>query len=366
MEAKNYNVVIVGYGGMGSYHAKLIKQAQNISVFGTFDILEERRSASVADGYKAYESLSAVLADEAVDFVLIATPNDMHKDIAIGALNAKKHVICEKPVTIHSKDLIEIMQVAKANDRAFIVHQNRRWDEDFLTIKKIHDEQMIGEVFHIESRVQGANGIPGDWRHLKANGGGMLLDWGVHLLDQLLFMIDSKIVNVYANLSFILGDEVDDGFQAFITFENGCTSLLEVGTTNFVQLPRWYVKGTKGTAVIHDWDLSGKMVTQNFGENIEAPKPIKAGQGLTKTMAPPSEKAVSTSALPKVERTMESFYENVVSVVEGTSEPIVKNEEVLRVLQLIETIFKSAETNEVIKDFDSVRGNALLAGNSTI
>jgi scyllo-inositol 2-dehydrogenase (NADP+) len=356
MTSKIYNLVIVGYGGMGSYHAKLIKETQNINVMGTFDILKERRAASMADGYMAYESLSDLLSDEAVDIVLIATPNDVHKEIAIEALNAKKHVICEKPVTIYSEDLIDIMQTAKLNNRAFIVHQNRRWDEDFLTIKKVYEEQLIGDFFHIESRVQGANGIPGDWRHRKENGGGMLLDWGVHLLDQLLFMIDSKIVSVYANLSFILGNEVDDGFLVFITFENGCTCLVEVGTTNFVQLPRWYVKGTKGTAVIHDWDINGKIVTQNLNEYVEAPKPIKAGQGLTKTMAPPSEKAVCTLALPKVEKSMESFYENVISVIEGKAEPIVKNEEVLHVLKLMETIFLAAEKNEVIKNFDSTNG----------
>jgi scyllo-inositol 2-dehydrogenase (NADP+) len=358
LKNKEYQLVIVGYGGMGSYHAKqLLKENKNINVVGTYDVMEERRAASMTDGYKAYESLTAVLADNEVDFVLIATPNDVHKEIAIAALNAKKHVICEKPVTIYSEELVEIMQAAKLNDRMFIVHQNRRWDEDFLTIRKIYDEQIIGEVFHIESRVQGANGIPGDWRHLKEFGGGMLLDWGVHLLDQLLFMVDSKITSVYAQLSYVLGDEVDDGFQAFITFENGTTSLVEVGTTNFVQLPRWYTKGTKGTAVINDWDINGKIVTQNLGENIETPKPIKAGQGLTKTMAPPSEKAVSTLELPKVEKTMESFYDNVVSVVEGKAEPIVKNDEVLRVLQLIETIFKAAEMNEVIKDFDKTRSH---------
>lgn len=353
MTNQSYNLVVIGYGGMGSYHANhLLLDHPNIKVTGTFDVREERKVASIENGYKTYNSLVEVLEDKSVDLVLIATPNDVHKEIAIAALNAKKHVICEKPVTIYSNELLEIMDAAEENDRKFIVHQNRRWDEDFLTIKKVYDENLIGSVFHIESRVQGANGIPGDWRHLKAQGGGMLLDWGVHLLDQLLFMVDSKIKSVYSNLSFVLGDEVDDGFQSIITFENGITALVEVGTTNFIQLPRWYVKGTEGTTVVNDWSLDGKMVTQNLGVDVEAPKPIKAGQGLTKTMAPPSEKATSTSALPAVEKTMESFYDNVVSVIEDKAEPIVKNEEVLRVLKLIETIFKAAETNEVMKDFE--------------
>lgn len=120
------------------------------------------------------------------------------------------------------------MKVAEETGQVFMVHQNRRWDEDFLTVKKIYNEKMTGEIFHIESRVHGANGIPGDWRHLKKNGGGMVLDWGVHLLDQLLFMIHSPVTSVYANLSYVLGDEVDDGFQTYLTFANGITALVEV------------------------------------------------------------------------------------------------------------------------------------------
>ena len=345
-----YNLVIVGYGGMGSYHAKtILKDYPAIQVTGVFDINKDRHAVAQADGYKAYESYAAVLADDAIDIILIATPNDIHRGLAIAALEAKKHVVCEKPVTIHSSELEEIMTAAKLHDRLFVVHQNRRWDEDFLTIKHMYDNNSIGNMFHIESRVHGANGIPGDWRHLKEYGGGMLLDWGVHLLDQLLYMVDSKITSVYANLSFVLGDDVDDGFQTIITFENGISALLEVGTTNFITLPRWYVKGTEGTAQITDWNLNGSIVTQNRGVDFEAPTPIKAGKGLTKTMAPPSEKAITKSVLPTVDTTIESFYENVVAVLAGKAEPVVKNDEVLRVMRLIETIFKAADTNEVIK-----------------
>ncbi|RSK26188.1 gfo/Idh/MocA family oxidoreductase [Bacillus sp. HMF5848] len=345
-----YNLVIVGYGGMGSYHANtILKDNESIQVIGTFDIDEARKAASDVDGYKTYDSYQAVLDDNAVDIILIATPNDVHKELAIAALQAKKHVVCEKPVTIHSKELEEIMDAAIQHDRLFMVHQNRRWDEDFLTMKTIYDKNVVGNVFQIESRVHGANGIPGDWRHLKEYGGGMLLDWGVHLLDQLLVMVDSRITSVYANLSFVLGDEVDDGFQTVITFENGIQALIEVGTTNFIQLPRWYVKGTEGTALINDWSLNGHIVTQNRGADFEHPKPIKAGKGLTKTMAPPSEKAITKSELPAYDSPTEGFYENVVAVIEKREEPYVKNEEVLRVMRLIEVIFEAADKNEVIK-----------------
>lgn len=351
--SKIYNLGVIGYGGMGSYHVNhILSDFKAIQVKGMFDISAERQAVAKSEGYQVYDSLKDLLDDASIDVVLIATPNDVHKDLAIHALRAGKHVVCEKPVTITCEELKEIMAVAEETGLVFMVHQNRRWDEDFLIAKEIYDQRLIGEVFEIESRVQGANGIPGDWRHLKCYGGGMLLDWGVHLLDQLLMMVNSKMSSVYANTSMVLGDDVDDGFQTVITFENGVKALIEVGTTNFIQLPRWYVQGTDGSAVIENWNLDGRMVVRNEGVEVKAPTPIKAGQGLTKTMAPPSEESTTQLELPQAQKMSESFYHNVVSVIEGTAEPIVKHNEVLRVLHLIETIFESAARNEVIKDFD--------------
>lgn len=351
-EHAKHSVVIVGYGGMGSYHAKLIKDNGRLKVAGTYDIDGQRAAASEKDGYPAYASYEAVLRDPAVETILIATPNDVHKDLAVQAFAAGKHVICEKPVTMSVEDFKEMTAAAERADRVLMVHQNRRWDEDFLIIKQMYEQKTVGDLFRIESRVHGANGIPGDWRHLEAYGGGMLLDWGVHLLDQLVFMVDSKITSVTGRLSYILGDEVDDGFEAVLQFENGLSALVEVGTTNFIPLPRWYVKGTEGTGVIEDWSMTGRIVTRNREAEHVEPKPIQAGVGLTKTMAPPSESATLTGVLPEPFRQPSSFYDNYVSVLEGTAEPLVKNDQVLRVLNLIEAVFRSGRTGETVKDFD--------------
>ncbi|MHA6532388.1 Gfo/Idh/MocA family protein [Paenibacillus sp. BAC0078] len=356
MSSDKHSVVIVGYGGMGSYHTQLIEENGRLKVAGTFDLLQDRRSASEAAGYPAYASYEEVLADPGVEVVLIATPNDVHKDIAISAFRAGKHVICEKPVALSSDEFTEMVKAAEGAGRVLMVHQNRRWDEDFRIIKEMYDKGTIGPLFQLESRVHGANGIPGDWRHVKEQGGGMLLDWGVHLLDQLLFMIDSKVASVSSNLSFILGNEVDDGFDAVLQFENGIKAIVEVGTTNFITLPRWYVKGTEGTAIIEDWSLTGRIVARNHESERLEPTPIRAGVGLTKTMAPPSEGSTITEALPPAAELPSSFYDNFTDVIEGTAEPIVKNSEVLRVLKLIEAIFAAAETNQTIKDFD-IYGN---------
>lgn len=336
------NFAIVGYGGMGSYHARTLMptESERLNITGVYDIDAARLEAAKAEGFETYESFEAILADEAVEGILIATPNDSHKELAITALRAGKHVLCEKPVAMNVEELDEILAVAKETGKTFMVHQNRRWDPDFLMVRNMYQQKPIGDIFQIESRVQGANGIPGDWRHLKEHGGGMLLDWGVHLLDQLLWLVESPIKSMNVDFSYVLGDPVDDGFFTYITFENGVRAIVEVGTSNYTKLPRWYVKGTEGTAKIDDWDLSGEMIRATNAEGVSAPTPIQAGVGLTKTMAPPSEEAMEKIAFPSSEADFIPFYQNVYEVIREGAEPIVKNEEVRVVLALIDDMFK--------------------------
>ncbi len=351
---KPINFAVIGYGGMGSYHVHTImpKDQERVQVIGTYDASEERQAVSAENGHILYPSYEAVLLDRQVEAVLIATPNDVHKELAIQALQAGKHVVCEKPVTLTTEEFDEILAVAQETDCVFMVHQNRRWDPDFLIIRELYKNRKMGDIFQIESRVQGANGIPGDWRHLKAHGGGMVLDWGVHLFDQLLFLVDHPIQKVSTDLSYILGDEVDDGFSCVLTFENGLRAVVEVGTTNYTKLPRWYVKGTEGTAKIEDWDLSGEMVVASKNENLSAPQPIQAGVGLTKTMAPPSEDSTVKLPFTKPKAEYVSFYRNFYEVVRHQAEPIVKNHEVHRVMELIDCILlaetKAAKELQVV------------------
>ena len=335
--------VIIGYGGMGSYHKKELMPSELVQVVGVYDIAQTAQDSAREAGLKVYESLERVLADETVEAVLIATPNDAHKTIAIAALHAGKHVICEKPVAMNVAELDAILKVAKETGNTFMVHQNRRWDPDFLVIRDLYQTGQIGDLFQIESRVHGANGIPGDWREQAKHGGGMLLDWGVHLIDQLLWLIDSPIKQMSADFSYILGNEVDDGFILYLTFENGIRALIEVGTTNYSQLPRWYVKGLNGAAKIENWDLSGELVVATNKADVIAPKPIKAGVGLTKTMAPPSEEATVKYAIDPIPADFVPFYQNVFDVMRHGAQPIVKNEQVRKVLQLIDDVFALVE-----------------------
>lgn len=347
MKNNKMNFAIVGFGGMGTQHSVQLESVEEAIVKGTFDLKEDRQKASQDKGFIAYESYAALLGDADIDIVLIATPNNTHREIAIKALEAGKNVICEKPVTLSSDELADILKVSKKTGNLFVVHQNRRWDEDFLTIKKIYDEKLIGDVFHIESRIHGSRGIPGDWRRLKESGGGMMLDWGVHLLDRLLLLIEGKIKSVYCRLSYSSGKDVDDGFILQLEYENKKTVLVDVGTCNYISLPKWYICGNKGTAVIEDWEMNGKM-TVLLDENSADVNPVVAGAGFTKTMALRLDGSAADRPLPRVKADEKDFYRNVIAAVRGEAKQIVKNDQVMRVMKLVDAAFKSHETNNVV------------------
>lgn len=341
-------VAVVGYGGMGGYHADKLLGMDNFELTGIYDIKEERRKIAEEKGIFAYSSFEDVLNDKNVELITCATYNDCHKEIVIRALEAGKNVISEKPVTLSSEDLEEMIAVAERTGKLFTVHQNRRWDNDYRTIKNIFDKGELGKVHSIDSKVYGSRGIPGDWRREKQHGGGMVLDWGVHLLDQILMLNENKKpLSVYATLTNVTNDEVDDGFRAIIKFEDGPECLVEVFTNNFIEAPRWYMAGENGTAVIEDWDLNGKIVKIKDWDKIDA-VPVQAGAGITKTMAPRTDETIKEFPLEKIYVQWTDYYNNIYDVIRNGAKPLITHDQQRRLMKLMEAIFESAEKNTVV------------------
>ncbi len=333
---------------MGGFHSQRMVESPELEFIGAYDIRPER-TANLPGGGKAYSSLEELLADDRIELVTIATPNDVHKEIAVKALQAGKNVISEKPVTLSSADLEEMIAAAEKAGRLFTVHQNRRWDPDYLTIKNIFDKKVVGNVFCIESRVHGSRGIPGDWRNQKEHGGGMVLDWGIHIIDQMLMMtLPRKVVSVYAHLDYVTNENCDDGFHIETVFDDGLVYRTEVGTSNFIALPRWYVLGDNGSAIIRNWKLEGEIVMVSDWENRDA-VPIIAGVGLTKTMAPRTDDTIQHYPLEKVEGDWRDFYRNVCATIRGEATQLVTWDQQRRLMKFIEAVFESAARNEVVR-----------------
>lgn len=344
-------MAIIGFGGMGNWHAEnVLSRIEDITVKGVLDIQEEAQKKAKEKDLMVYENIEELLRDEEISIVTIATPNDSHKDYIIKCLKAGKNVICEKPVTMNVAELEEIIEVAKESNKVFSVHQNRRWDKDFVIIKRILEEGSIGTPYFIESRVQGSRRAMHGWRGHKINGGGMVLDWGIHLLDQFLNLIDSPVVSVNAHLFNLYSDEVEDNIKIFLRFENGVSALCEMSTNCLIHNPRWHVSCTDGTVSIEDWSCKGKVVKlKEDSELTWSDDIVYTEAGPTRTMAPRPSYTTEVMELPEVTTDWSDYYKNIVGVIENREELIVKPEQALRVMQVIEKVFESESKGTEIK-----------------
>jgi len=344
------NVTVIGYGGQGGWHANHALNSDVVSLLGVYDTDEKKQALARERGIHAYESFEAAISDPKCDIIVCATPNDVHKDIVVRALMAGKHVICEKPVDMSVAALDEMLDACKKSGKKFTVHQNRRWDVDFLAMKNIIESGDIGEVIRIESRIHGSRGIPSDWRCHKPYGGGMILDWGVHLIDQILQLIPEKVVKVSCDVTNITTDEVDDGFRLNLYFESGKTAYVEVGTYNFIALPRFYMQCKNGSAKIEDWRQNAQ-VAKCLAWHESDVIPVQTAAGITKTMAPRDEITLKTWEAERPVSDVHDFYRNFVAAIDGSEEQLIKHEESRRVLAVMEACFKSAELGAPV-DFD--------------
>lgn len=338
-----YEIAIIGYGGMGAYHAEqLLTLPDEFRLAGVYDINPERTALARSRGIRGFDTPEALLSEPSVRTVILAVPNNFHKELSIRAMRAGKNVICEKPVTMCAADLEEILAVSRETERQFSVHQNRRWDRDFLIVKKAVESGLLGKPFYMESRVQGSKGIPGDWRCVKEAGGGMLFDWGVHLIDQLLHLVDSPVREVYAHLLSVKFPGVDDNFKLLMRFENGLSALIEVDTYTFIPLPRWHVSGDAGTLQIDDFDCTGRIVRASSSELHWEAGIVYTAAGPTRTMAPRPKETLEELPLPDVTTDARDYYRNFRDADLGKAELAVKPEEALRVMRVIDAAFESA------------------------
>ncbi len=342
---------IIGYGYMGGMHHDIIeKNIPDLEVYAAYDMREECIEKAAARGLKVYDCIDKLLADEKIELVTIATPNDMHKEIAIRCLRAGKHVVCEKPVTLCSSDLEEIMQVVKETGRLFTVHHNRRWDKDYQQIKKILADNTLGKPYFIESRVTTTGRGMFGWRGYKVNGGGLLLDWGIHLLDQLLDLIDSPVISVDAHILSLYTPEADDNVRIFMRHENGISVTFEVAYNCFIPRPRWHVCCEHGTVAIDKIDGQGTMMLADTTSEVRELHGVlytdHGAEALDMTL--PMNTAISIP-MPKVDSQWHYFYKNVVAAMEGREELVIKPEQALRVLKVVEAAFASQEAQTAIK-----------------
>lgn len=180
-------VALVGYGFVGKvFHAPLIASVDGLALHSVVSSNADAVHADFPDVVVTPE-LATVLADPAIDLVVIATPNDLHAPQAHAALDAGKHVVVDKPFTVTVVDADAVIAHAARAERVLSVFQNRRYDSDFLTLRGLIADGALGEVTQFESHFDRFRlDVRNRWRERAGPGGGLWYDLGPHLIDQAL------------------------------------------------------------------------------------------------------------------------------------------------------------------------------------
>lgn len=340
---------ILGFGAMGHWHEENARKIQGVEIVSVCDISENKMIDAKEKGIKAYSNVDEFLKQSEINTVLISVPNYLHKEMAIKAAKAGKNIICEKPAALNVEEFDEMVKAAKDYNVYFTVHQNRRWDKDFRIAKEVYDKKELGNIFTIESVLHGVNGRVHDWHVYKKYGGGMMYDWGVHLIDQILMMVNEKVKTVYADIKNVINDEVDDYFKIILKFESGITAHIELGTYCLTPQRKWFICGDKGTLVVNGFECKGNIIkTTKLLEKLPA-KMAQTAAGPTRSFGPPADGVLIYEPLPEVKTEWTDFYKNYVEVLKGNEEFMVKTSEVRRVLALMSSAFESSEKNKTIE-----------------
>ena len=322
---------VVGYGRSGQNKVTELRSL-GVELVVVQDAVPARRDAAKEAGLTAYETMDALLADDRVGAVFVATPHDLHHPQALAAIRAGKHVMVEKTMCLDAREAREMVEEARAAGIIFSVYHNRRFDEDMLWVKQSTENGLLGDVIAVESRLCSYRNLdaPGfgvsefhrDWRRTAKHGGGNLYDMGSHLLDQLLQLIPGSVESVYGVLKNVRTPEgVDDYAHAMFRFSTGIVAVLELNDNTQATPPRWRIDGTKGTLFVEKinrgpaWFLSHEGSRQNLA-------------------MPPHGR----------DRVMATW----VAAIRGEGEAVVSPESALRVMEVMDAIRESARAGQAV------------------
>lgn len=252
---RTIRTAVVGYGLSGSvFHAPLIgaDARYSLDVIATSNAERQKAATARYPGVRTVHDGDAVLAHAAdLDLVVLGTPPATHYPLAKAALEAGLDVVVDKPFAVTSEEGQELVELARELGRVLTVFQNRRWDGDFLTLRKLVAAEAVGKVARFESRFERwSPTIAKAWkaRATAADGGGALYDLGSHLIDQALLLFGPATV-VHAELKARRADErADDDVFLVLRHESGVLSHLTMNMLCAQQGARFRVLGSVGAS----------------------------------------------------------------------------------------------------------------------
>ena len=243
---------LVGYGKGGRYfHAPLIASLPGATFVGVVTRSPERRRELAQDhpNVAAFDTLAELVAS-GIDAVVFSTPLASRRALILEAIGLGVAVVSDKPFASDAAQARELVQAAEQKGVLLSVYQNRRWDSDFLTVRKLIDNGVLGDIRRFESRVERYSPKSVG----KVSGGGMLRDLGSHLVDQALLLF-GPVSRVYAELDFATQDTLlDHSFFVSLTHASGVVSHLWGSCLQNCPGPRFRVSGSAGCYSVEGLD----------------------------------------------------------------------------------------------------------------
>jgi predicted dehydrogenase len=341
-------VGIIGYGLAGhAFHGAVIGRVPGLRVAAvvTRDPARRARAEQEHPGVRVVDAPAALWeGPDAVDLVVVASPNPLHAAQAAAALDAGRHVVVDKPVTVTSAEARDLAERAARRGVRCIPYHNRRWDGDFRTLRALVADGALGDLARLESRFERWRPVPkGGWKEEGHAGTGILYDLGPHLVDQALVLC-GPVEQVYAErVRRRAGMRVDDDAFVALTHAGGARSHLWMSAVAADQGPRFRALGSAGAFVKHGLD-------EQEGRLLAGMRPGDAGWGAeaearwgTRT------DGAAAARVPTLPGAYEAYYAAVRDAVrDGAPDPVTMADAIAG-LEILEAAATSADAGRVVR-----------------
>lgn len=353
---RRVKIGIVGVGGIANgKHMPCLARLENVELVAFCDLIKERAEEGAkkygARDAKVFTDYMDLLSMDEIEVVHVLTPNSSHAEISIAAMNAGKHVMCEKPMAKTAAEAREMLAVSKKTGKKLSIGYQSRFAPESLYLKKMIENDELGEIYFARSVSCRRRGVPtwGVFLDKEKQGGGPLIDIGTHALDLTLWLMDnykptSVLGSTYKKLSGTKNAanewgpwdpdkfQVEDSAFGIVKFENGATVSIESSWALNIAAPAASVFcGTKAGADTTDGlRINGEKFGNLYINKIDVNKlGIEMYRGEDLTMFQLEER---------------TWIESIVN----DTEPFVKAEQAVVVSEILEALYKSAETGKAV------------------
>lgn len=334
----DFNVAIVGTGGIYRLaHGPGWGKIRRARVVATCDLVEVRAErASRESGAEFHTTrLEALLERDGIDVVDICTPSHTHAELAIQALRAGKHVICEKPMALNGADAARMMEVARETNRGLYIGHTRRFDRRWTLMKEQIAAGRIGEPVAVRRSERSWGGFPADdeWHWDVSLSGGALMDLGVHIADLFSWFLDAEPQEVYARALTVRPEarasQCFDFGIIHVNYPNGKQGVMEVSWTHPKEFAPFYsfteVVGTGGKLTLSDKDSSPLTM-------------VAGGIGVPRY----------STLLSSFPETFVDELEHFLDCLEGKVEPRVTQAQAAAAVRVVEAAFQSIHSGQPV------------------